>query len=229
MVDNMAAPAAQQSAQLPLTPGMMVEVMNRSNKLIFVGKVEQYESGSLVIRESSDLQLPPVLFNNEIKMRFYTGTGTLVLFGQICGSSQYIWKVDRLRSAFAEEKRAFFRQPVDLATLVSCIRPGGGGKSSSGGQDCHILDISAGGLLISTRGEFFPGDRLSVAKVRIVPEEQPFSFTCVVQRAVKAEWGWNLYGCQLERQPEKEQDRLLRAIFIAQRRDIQTQKEKGRQ
>ena len=34
----------QQNTQLPLYPGMMVEVMNRVNNLIFVGKIEDRKS-----------------------------------------------------------------------------------------------------------------------------------------------------------------------------------------
>lgn len=219
----------QQNTQLPLYPGMMVEVMNRVNNLIFVGKIEQYEAGAVVIRESSGQDVPPVLYNNEIKMRFYMGPRTMVLYGQICGSSREIWKVDRLHKAFDQEKRAFFHQRVSLDTQAVCIRQGGGGKPSPGAQKCQILDVSAGGLLLQSRGEFFLGDRLSVAAVVIVPEEKPFAFTCLVQRVTKEDWGQFLYGCQLDAQPEKEQDRLLRAIFIAQRRDIQLQKEKGLQ
>ena len=161
----------------------------------------------------------------------------MVLYGQICGSSREIWKVDRLHKAFDQEKRAFFRQRVSLDTQAVCIRQGGGGKPSPGAQKCQILDVSAGGLLLQSRGEFFLGDRLSVAAVVIVPEaavanvpdDNPCAFTALVQRVTKEHWGQFLYGCQLDAQPEKEQDRLLRAIFIAQRRDIQLQKEKGLQ
>ena len=55
-----------------------------------------------------------------------------------------------------------------------------------------------------------------------------FRFVCLVRRVGKPERGAISYGCQFESMPPKEQDRLLRAIFIVQREEIRSQKERDK-
>lgn len=220
---------------LDIREGLMVEVLTMTNQLTFLGKVERYSSnGILTIQEAKGGELPPVLFNKEIKMRLFWGEKNVVLRGKICGSTRWMWRVDRLESQFTEEKRAFFRQNVDLEAEAKCIKRAENseevtakvhwGKVKPG--HCQVLDVSAGGLLIRSRDIFRSGDQLLVSGVVIVSEEMPFTFSCRVRR-VREEPGSSLYGCQFEALSQREQDRLLRAIFIAQRREIQNQKERG--
>lgn len=216
---------------LNLYPGMMVEVLTLDNKLTFVGKAEKFQNGVLTVVESRGQEVPPVLYNKEIKLRCFQGEKTLVLQGQICGSSKWIWKVDRLESKFKSEKRAYFRQHVNVETRARCTRhsapvPKSGAKRS-GWVEGKILDVSAGGLLLNTREPYEKGDRLSIQDVSVVKEEAAFNFNCVVQRAVEDGPGSYLCGCRFEGLTAKEQDRLLRAIFIAQRKEIQHKKELG--
>lgn len=219
-----------------LYPGMMIEVLTLDNKLTFVGKAEKYHNGTLTIMESRGQEVPPVLYNKEIKLRCFQGEKTLVLQGQICGSSKWLWKVDRLESKFKSENRSYFRQHVDLETRARCVRhappqngalPKKSAKPSNSWTEGKIMDVSAGGLLLSTREPYEAGDHLSIASVTVVKEEDPFSFNCVVQRSVAGEAGTRLCGCKFEGLTPKEQDRLLRAIFIAQRKEIQRKKELG--
>lgn len=214
-----------QEEEFVIRPGMVVEVLTLNNQLTFVGKVERYSSsGTVTIRESSGLELPPVLYNKEIKLRFFQGEKTLVLHGKICGSTQWMWKLDQLENKFVTEKRAFFRQHVSTATPASCTHRMGKKKGTA---PCKILDVSAGGLLISSREEYENGEELSINNASIVEEVEPFSFQCKVRRVGEKEVGVRPYGCQFTSLPPKEQDRLLRAIFIAQRKEIQSQKERG--
>lgn len=222
------APAAQTGpdTDFDLRPGMTVEVLTMENRLTFVGKVESYRNGAVMIRETRGDELPPVLFNKEIKLRFFHSGGSLVLYGKICGSTSTIWKLDRLESRFVTEQRAFFRQRISPNTEGQCYRRPVHGKPGTRPAKCQILDVSAGGILISSKEEYQEGDYLSVTGVRLVAEESAFSFHCQVRRAGKRDMGMFRYGCQFETLSAKEQDRLLRAIFTVQREEIRNQKDR---
>ena len=214
---------------IDITEGMLVEVLTMSNQMTFLGKVERYRNGVMTIRESTGGELPPVLYNHDVKLRFFRKDTNIVVHAKTCGSTKWIWRVDRLKKQFIEEKRMYFRQHVKLEGQAQCVErsseePGleRGAKASV----CKVMDVSAGGLQICTREPFQVDDRLTVKDVTIAPELGPFSFTCRVRR-VRKDGGNYFCGCQIETLPDREQDRLIQAIFIAQRKEIQTQKERG--
>lgn len=211
-----------------LRPGMTVEVLTVKNRLTFMGRVESYKNGAVIIREANDDTLPMVLYNKEIKLRFFFNRKNLVLNGKICGSTKYIWKVDRLESAFSKEQRAFFRQRISLKTPALCARRSSAGVEAKRAAPCELLDISAGGLLLTSQEGYQEGNRLSITGVYLVDKEEPFAFRCLVRRVGEEpeEDGSTRYGCQYESIAPREQDRLLSAIFTLQREEIRRQKER---
>ncbi len=206
--------------------GMTVEVLTMENRLTFVGKVESYHNGAIVIREAKGNELPPVLYNKEIKLRFFRERSNLVIHGKICGSTNLIWKLDRLESKFSKEQRAFFRQRISPNTGGTCAKRARQGHPGSKPMPCMVVDISAGGVLISSQEEYEVDDRLTITGVQLTPGMDPFSFNCLVRRAGERSEGMIRYGCKFESLPPKEQDRLLRAIFVVQREEIRSQKER---
>ena len=216
---------------LNIRPNATVEVLTLSNQTTFVGKVQQFSGGTLILRSATGDELPPVLFNKQIKLRFFQGAGTLVLYGKICGSSPDIWKVDRLENQFAQEGRMFFRQHVDLEAQVMCVSRSAAEPQLNRSSDwkvCKVEDISAGGLLLHSREPYQVGDRLSVKDLKLTGESEPFTFFCRVMRSVPEGKGpQRICGCQLEALPPKEQERLVRAIFVTQRKDIQNRRPGG--
>lgn len=208
---------------LILKPDMMAEVMTPENRLIYVGKIDKIQSGGVYIREAKDDTLPMVLVNKPVKVRFYGETGSIVLQGKVCGSTLKMWKVDRLESTFTKEQRAFFRQSISVNIEARCCK-----RAARGGSGvlvpCQVLDISAGGILISSTEIFTEGDRIQISGAALIPSESAFSFNCQVRRAGEWEKGVNRYGCQFEALSPKDQDRLLRAIFTIQREEIKKRK-----
>lgn len=210
-----------------LRPGMTVEVLTVKNRLTFMGRVESYKNGAVIIREANGDTLPMVLYNKEIKLRFFFNQKNLVLNGKICGSTKYIWKVDRMESAFTKEQRAFFRQRISLKTPALCARRSSAGVEAKRAAPCQILDISAGGMLLTSQEEYQEGNRLSITGVYLVDPEDPFAFRCLVRRVGDEEEDGSIrYGCQFESIAPREQDRLLSAIFTLQREEIRRQKER---
>lgn len=207
--------------------GMRVDVLTLQNHLTFIGKVDSYRGGALIIRDARDYDLPPVLYNKEIRLRFAKGKSSLVLQGKICGSSSQIWKIDRLESKFTKEQRVYFRQRLSTNPPATCYRRSTSGSPGTKPVRCEILDVSAGGLLIKCREKYEVGDYLMVGGINITDKEDEFTFACQIRRVGEREETYISYGCQFESLSAKEQDRLLRAIFTVQREEIRKQREKG--
>lgn len=217
-------PVEQLVNTFDLAPGMVTEVMTLENRLIFVGKVSKVGDGSVYVREANDDELPMVLVNKELKIRFFREEDNVVLQGKVCGSTARMWKVDQLKSTFFKEQRAFFRQSISVDMEAQCGRRATWGGPVGLLHPCRVLDISGGGILISCPQEYLVGNRLLITNIPLVEDEPTFSFNCFVRRAGLWKKGVLRYGCQFEGLSHKEQDRLLRAIFIVQRIEIRKRK-----
>lgn len=213
-----------QENEFDLWPGMMAEVMTPENRLIYVGKVEKVQNGGVYIREAKEDTLPMVLVNKPLKVRFYREEGNIVLKGRVCGSTLRMWKVDRLETTFTQEQRAFFRQSISVDIKARCGKRTARGGRPSALYPCQVLDISAGGMLISCGEIYIEGERLAIVDVPLVAGAPTFSFNCQVRRAVEWKKGVQRCGCQFETLSDRDQDQLLQAIFTIQREEIKKRK-----
>ena len=216
-------------AQLGLSPGMTVEVLTAENRQVFLGKIEEIKDGAVVLRDNRWNELPQVMYNREMRLSFKHDGDTTMVRGKICGCNDEIWKLDQLESMFTRDQRASFRQSISTSIQAKCHRrrPPRGDPEKVG-TDCRILDVSSGGLMFSSGETYEMGDRLTLKGVRLAESMDPFSLNCQVRRVGSPdEDGITRYGCQFEPMAEREQDRLLRAIFTIQREEIRIHKEKG--
>lgn len=212
-------------AQADIRINMLVEVLDVQNVLAFVGRVKEFDGQSLTIRDARDDFVPPVMYNQDVKLRFYHDGESLVLHGKISGSSRLIWRVDRLEKKFGAEKRAAFRQNVSVDASVELLVPARSTMVRKTGvsMPCKLLDISVGGLLIRCPANFQPMDRIRVSGIRIQENTQPFSFQCVVRRIQVVRNNF-LCGCQFVNLATRDEDRLLQAIFAVQREHLRRQR-----
>lgn len=207
--------------------GMRIEVLTKDNRLIFVGAVQKLKGETLFIEEESGGKLPYVEHNEELKLRGFSGK-SFTLAGQICGSSQSVWKVDRMVSLQGSEQRQFFRQSVCIDTELICAnaifdRQRSGPLDRPRPVPCQIVDISVGGLSVRCSERFAEGDWLLIAGVQLLPDKPPFSFTCQVKRAGGSEPTYQ-YGCALHNMSEQETEQLTRAILMLQRKTLQARR-----
>ncbi|MDE6589837.1 MAG: PilZ domain-containing protein [Oscillospiraceae bacterium] len=210
-----------------LRPGMTVEVLTPTNQSVFLGRVEGFQDGAVTLRDSKGNELPRVVYNQDMKLRYAKGDDTAIIQGKICGSTGQIWKLDRLTSKVFKEQRAFFRQGISTNIQAECFRCSLKGEPEEKGSPCKILDVSAGGLMFASGEEYKQGERLLLSGIRLAESMPPFNFRCQVRRVGPEEEGIIRYGCQFEAMPPKEDDRLLRAIFIVQREEMRSRKDKG--
>ncbi len=203
--------------------GMLLEVLNIDNEVLFRARVEEFDGFSMKIVNDLGGEMPPVVFNTEFKLRGHlSDSQTAIYHGTVCGSSREMWKLDQITNWFTWERREFFRQNISVEAKVKRLRSvhdkEGDTPLTSPVMKCKLLDVSGGGILLACDANFSRGDELRVGNAAIIPDAEPFSFRCIVRRVEEARYN-NLYGCEfLELQPG-EQDRLIRAIFLLQREE----------
>ena len=213
--------------ELDIEAGLRVDVLTMQNRLLFVGRLERYRAGAgtMTISDAQGNELPPVVYNSDIRLRFIRNGESVVLQGKVCGSSDRIWRVDRLERQFTKEKRVNFRQRLSTNPPAMCYRLAEMNVAATEPARCEILDVSAGGLLIRCGEDYNLGDSLVVDGISIAENEGAFNFTCQIRRVgEKINNKYRDYGCQFQGVSEKEEDRLLRAIFAAQREEIRRQR-----
>lgn len=212
--------------------GAVCELRSMNNDLLFIGKVLGCNNETIAVVEIHDSPVPPVIYNTEFKILARPGGGRpfLALAGSICGSTRQMWKLNNLRMLRAEERRMGFRQRVDCPALVqewndSLFLPAHGGPLPCPPQyaslPCRLVDISLGGLQFRAEARFERGAQLLVHNFVLLPRTDPFAFPCQVCWADRADVRSFTFGCKYGDIPERQQDRLCKAILDLQRLDIQ--------
>ncbi len=213
-------PEPVEKQEIPeLYTGMKVEVLSPHNNLLFVGVLNILDS-SLEIQPENDGLLPIAEYQQAIKLRgFQKNSQAFTLNGIVGQSTAEFWRLENLKFLQSKDSRAFFRQNANVkAEIVPSTNYKGQEKIP-----CKILDVSAGGARVLGSPGFQDGD-LFVLEVTLISEEEPFSMTCQVRHAVEV--GRDMeYGCQFVGLPEKEQERLLQAIFALQRKILQSRRD----
>ncbi|MCI9119928.1 MAG: PilZ domain-containing protein [Oscillibacter sp.] len=215
-------PAEKQPEGPPpeLYDGMRIEVMTPENHLLYVGRLKIYSASILEIRSESDGELPRALYKQAVKLRgFQRNSEAFTLNGTICHSSPAFWHVENIRFLQREDQRSFFRQNTDTeATFVL------DGHWPDEAVPCRILDLSAGGLRITTKEQLPVGSIFHISTA-LLENEDPFTITCQIRRAAEQQMGSFEYGCQFIGLPPKDQERLLQVIFVLQRKMLQARRD----
>lgn len=200
-----------------LHSGMLAQVLSMDDRRLFTAEVEVLGPDMLQLRDEGGDTVPRIEYNTKLKLRlFRQNEWSLALRGQICGSTEEFWRLDRLEELQMKEKREYFRQKSQVEAQVWSQR-------STEPSECQVLDISAGGALIRCQENFLVAQLIRLSNVRLVAGEEPFHFNCRVVRAVTS-GSYTNYGCQFESLSAKEEDRLMRAILALQRKSLQARR-----
>lgn len=206
-----------------LSSGNRVEVLTMENHLLFVGRMKVLGGGVLELRRDTGDPLPQALYNSKVKLRgFQRNSQPFCMNGTVGKSSRDFWQIENLEVLQNRENRGFFRQNTDLdARVMPSGHYRGMGREMA---ECKVLDVSAGGARVLSRNVYMEGDRFQL-EAELLPDERPFSVVCRVLRITPKKGFKYEYGCKFEGLSEQEQQRLLRAVFIIQRKMLQAQRE----
>lgn len=211
-----------------LHTGMILDVLNEENQVIFPARVEEMTLRSIKLVNAAEDTVPQVFYNTKVKLRGYLPDQQTVLFqGVVRGNSPHFWVIEELTGRVTKG-RAFFRQSVAAKAKVACANhifaPDKHSTSRSQTVDCTILDISGGGIRISCAEPYQMEDWLVITEASFPFASGVFSFSCKVMHAEEKGRQY-IYGCQFEKLTQREQDRLIEIIFLLQREEVQ-QKQK---
>lgn len=211
--------------------GARCELRSVKNDLIFLGRIQRTDGETVTVAEATGRAVPPVIYNTEVKLivrglKVMKGM-PLVLYGQICGSTQNIWKLDHLESFAFSERREAFRQKVETSARILCINSiympmRAARQKRYDASICRLIDISLSGVLVRSREHLESGDCLLMLDARLLPGEKPYVFTCQVCRVEMYSKHEFHYGCSFLSLSPGELDRLCKSIFALQRQDIQS-------
>lgn len=219
------SPTAQADAFPELYNGMKMEVLTPANTLIFVGRLKVMDRDLLELRSENGGLLPRAIYNQPVKLRGFQRDGqTFTLYGAIGPNGPDFWRIERLRNLQSSENRSFFRQNTGVEGFISSTTSSKNQKFS-----CKVLDISGGGARIVTQ-KLLDLEALFQLEAPLLTEEAPFFIPCQVKRiVVHSKPGSSAkrfeYGCQFLEMPQKEQERLLQAIFTLQRKVLQARRD----
>lgn len=228
--DNLARKRAHEKLldELENLAGSFCEVRSMDNILICLGRVQSLQGESLAIVSKNGTEMPKTIYNSLYKIILNRpGKSALVFWGQICGSTQSFWKLDRLELFQFKENRAYFRQPVSGQGQVVCINmlyhPDCQTEGVVQAKFCRVLDISLEGIQIWTRESGLEvGDWLLLTDLLLNPDNNRLNkFICQVCRKIEDGRGGFALGCRIALMNEQEQNQLCSDIFALQRKDIQ--------
>lgn len=208
--------------------GSYCELRSMNNVLACYGRIKSIQGEAVNIVSHIGFDMPKTIYNTLYKVVVHRpGKAALVFCGQVCGSTQTFWKLDRLEPFQFKESRAYFRQPVSGKGFVVCInelyKPTQLESAIVEAKHCRVLDISLEGTQIWVRETSWQaGDWLLLTDVLLTTDDhRTHKFICKICRAVEDGRGGLTLGCQFALMNEQEQDVLCSDIFALQRKDIQ--------
>lgn len=220
----------EEESELP--EGLRLEVLKYNGDLYFVGSLEWAREGVYQVTTDDESELPYIEYGTQVKLRGRHKNEAIFVEGTIVGSSDEMWRIEQTRTVRGMDKRAFFRQNAKVDVMVTCaneLRDGEGGCGNTPLGECFsatIMNLSAGGAQIVTNASFEKDDWVSVIDAMLLPEEEPFTFLCVVRR--RSDWEKDksmlVYGCEFLEMGTAEQDRLQKAILALQRKEIRARR-----
>lgn len=219
-------PEVKEKEPLEIVDGMQLEVLMSDEQVLFEGRVTEFDGESMRLVDLNGGAVPPVEYGTEVKLRARLGDDRIVPYhGTVLGSTSTMWKISDLESWYGWNRRDFYRQSVSVEGRVLRTKNANPGltRHIDTKVACRLLDISGGGTLVAcSQAVYGKGDQLVITDAVILPGEKPFSFNCTIRRIERARFN-NIYGCQFYGMDQKEQDRLVRAVF-----QLQVQERKAR-
>lgn len=204
---------------LNIENGMIFDAVMSDEQVLFSGKVDEYDGDTLYLLDPDGGDVPPISFGSEVKLRCELPDERIAVYhGTILGSRSNMWKVGELCDWYGWNRRNFYRQPIAVEAKVLRLKRANPAsyRELDMKVSCKLLDISGGGLLLAcSKAVFEVGDQIQVSDIKVLPNEKPFLVLCSVKRIEKARFN-NIFGCQFIGLDEKEQDRLVRAVFRLQ-------------
>lgn len=200
--------------------GAVGEVVSQDNELLFVGRLEEYDSeyndiemwvykGDQVPQWASCMTPVKVQLRSKGKP-----VRQVSIYGNLFNFTLDYWKIKVDHVVFCEEKRRAFRQPVEVHAVLHW----GPGQKFRG--KCTLEDISMMGLAFHSPLKLQPGSEIKLAIPKLLEEGPAYELAChVVSGCNIAKEGepplWR-YGCEYNELDPQVENLLCKDIFLLQ-------------
>lgn len=209
----------QEKSVLNIQDGMIFDAIMPDEQVLFSGVVDNFNGDTLYLLSPTGEDVPPVSFGAEVKLRCELPDDRIAVYhGTVLGSRSSMWKIGELCDWYGWNRRDYYRQSTAIDARVLRVRRAH--PENTKGLDmfvpCKLLDVSGSGVLMAcSQAVYDYEDHLQVTDAEIIENDKPFSFLCTVMRIEKARSNY-IFGCRIFGLDEKEQDRLIRAVFRLQ-------------
>lgn len=213
-----------------LQSGMKIDVFSEDNRFLFAGPLEVLSSDIIRVSMERGEALPEAAIDTPLKIRgALKNLDTFTLHGKIVGRRGTYWLIDCLTVLQNRNRRTHFRQ---TAISEAQFTPIGDTYDAAFGLtdpslsffNCKVIDVSLGGIRMTTDQQCHEGTRVLFKNVVLHNRMGAFSFPCRVVRAWEED-GEMQYGCQFEPLPLQERTHLLQAMFLIQREELHRSRE----
>ena len=206
------APPAEEEPEV--YTGMRVEVSAINGNILFGGKMVDRQGERATIYQYAQFGQIPDENVLQVQIRGYNERTRKAVHmeGTVTVQPKHVWAVTGLKVIRSGNERAFFRLETDLDATVTTF--GGFGSAE---YSCRMLNISVGGVCISSNRVHQEGDRF-LLKVKLMEERDTSVMFCQIMRVVDKGDGKFEYGCRFLELTENDEARITQNIFAAQRK-----------
>ena len=193
--------------------GTRFEVMDGSDRLLFVGRANSFLLGELELQPITVPRLAPNAGGIPVRMRCYRDAEKKAVHmeGLLSLHSNGLCTIRDIEITGKDNDRAFFRQDTAIGGEVMPIK-----QTGVYSEDCRLINISAGGVCIWVDAEYMLGDRL-LLKSNLLEGWELTPLVCVVRRITKRKQGYE-YGCEFAELTPATEDLISKAILEMQLR-----------
>lgn len=214
-----------------LKVGMRLEMLSEENQtLLYKGVISKKDDECIWVSHAEGSEVPPVVYNSRVRLKGYKkGDNILMLCGTVFGSSPLFWKIGQISEFSIFNRRENYRHPVAIVTTARRLpqKPGespaeeepGDEYVAVGTEQCAVVNISSGGVLFCCDHRFPVNANVQLGEIKFYPDHPPFALRCKVLR-VSEQDGRYFHGCRFIDINTKEQERMVREIFLLQRDEI---------
>ena len=202
----------------------LCEVLTEDNRVLFVGRLEQYDPKQnevwIDLRRGSE---PPqgVIHNMPVKVQIHVKkqSGSLVmLYGNVSLCAATYWTIIVRNVVACAESRRAFRQKVGVEAQILW------GPGLHFRAKCQVEDISLVGVAIHSPLKLEIGSRIVLSIPALIEDGPNYELPCsVVVRRNTAEAGlppkWR-YGCDFGGLEEQVEETLCKDLFTLQARTM---------
>lgn len=157
------------------------EVQREDNRLLFVGKLAEYDAASrelrVTLRHGQEtphgvLHLMPVKV--QVHPRHHDWGSVVTLYGVLSACAESYWKITIEDVVNRAESRRAFRQKVNAGGQVVW------GTSPQERADCRLSDISLVGIGFTSTAELPEGGQVMVSVPCLVENARPYELRCTL-------------------------------------------------